>query len=407
MNPVRRFASLFVVLAVLAGAFSLTPDAGAQSVADKRAEAERIAAELNQLEIQASQLDEAHHQALLQLEQTQRDILEAEARVAELEESLGHQQGQLEAYAVEAYIGGDTQPSMDTMLESSAPNEVGTKVAYLEAASGDRQDLIDQLGGAQAELDAELAHLRDAEAEATRLEDEARTALDGAQQAVADHEAIQSRVQGELATLVAEEEARRAAEERRRAEEAARRAAEEARQAAPPAAPPAEEIEELNDDPPATPPTTVAEPAEEEDELTETEPVEEPEPVEETTPPTGPSAGASGAVALAYSLLGTPYVWGGGSPSSGFDCSGFTSYVWGQNGKSLPHSAAAQSAMVTRLPLSELQPGDLVFYGYGYVHHVALYVGGGTIIHAPRKGDVVKVDSIYYWDDLHWAGRLP
>jgi cell wall-associated NlpC family hydrolase len=112
-------------------------------------------------------------------------------------------------------------------------------------------------------------------------------------------------------------------------------------------------------------------------------------------------------VSTAYSLLGTPYVWAGSTPDSGFGCSGFTAYVWGKAGRSLPHSAAAQGAMVRRLPLSQLLPGDLVFYGFGYVHHVALYVGNGTIIHAPRAGSVVQVDSIYYWDDLHWAGRLP
>jgi cell wall-associated NlpC family hydrolase len=63
--------------------------------------------------------------------------------------------------------------------------------------------------------------------------------------------------------------------------------------------------------------------------------------------------------------------------------------------------------MVRRLPLSQLLPGDLVFYGFGYVHHVALYIGGGSIVHAPGAGRNVRVDSIYYWDDLHWAGRLP
>jgi cell wall-associated NlpC family hydrolase len=331
-----------------------------------------------------------HHQALLELEQTQQEILDAEGRIGELEEELGVQQDRFEQYAIEAYMGGDSAPSIDTFLESEEPNEVGTKVAYLSVASDDRQDVLDSLNGAQAALDRELGHLNDAEAEAERLEQEAADALAGAQQAVLDEEDVYARVQGELATLVAQEEARRAEEARRRAEEAAREAAEEAQQDEPPAAPPQDDVDDANADPttPVTPPPTVP-----------------------TDPPPGggggPTAGADIAVSTALSLLGTPYVWGGGSPDTGFDCSGFTSYVWAQGGKSLPHSAAAQAGMVRQLPLSALLPGDLVFYGWGYIHHVALYIGGGQIVHAPRRGDVVRIDSIYYWDQLHWAGRLP
>jgi cell wall-associated NlpC family hydrolase len=392
MTTLRRFAAIFCALVLTAGFACLVPRAQAQTVEGKQAEAQRIAAELEQLRIQASQLDEQHHQALLELENTQKDILDAEGRVEQLQDQLGVEQDRFEDYAVEAYMGGDSSPSIDTFLESSEPNEVGTKVAYLSVASGDQQDLIDALNGAQTALDEELDKLHAAEAEATRLEDEARTALEGAQQAVADQEALEARVQGELADLVAEEQARQAAEAQRRAEEAAREAAEAANEDAPPAAPTPGDIDDTNDDGPTAPPVTAP-------------------PTTPNQPPGGGGGGATPgadiAVSTAYSLLGTPYVWAGSNPSTGFDCSGFTSYVWGQAGRSLPHSAAAQAGMVRQLPLSELLPGDLVFYGFGYIHHVALYVGGGTIIHAPHAGGVVQADSIYYWDDLIMAGRLP
>jgi cell wall-associated NlpC family hydrolase len=394
MTTLRRLAAVLTTLTMLVGLAAIAPRAEAQTSADKRAEAERVATELEQLRIQASQLDEQHHQATLELEGAQRDILEAEARVDDLEAQFGVQQARLEEYAVQAYMGGDAQPSIDAFLESNEPNELGTKVAYLGVTTGDQQDLIDGLQGARAELDAEVANLAQAEADAEQFEADARTALAGAQQAVADQEAIYARVQGEAAELLAQEEARQAEERRRRAEEEARLRAEEEREQEPPAAPDPVDIVETNDDPPSTPPTT------------EAPDPEDPE-IPDVDVPTGATPGADVAVATAYSLLGTPYVWAGSTPASGFDCSGFTAYVWGQAGRSLPHSAAAQGAMVRRLPLSQLLPGDLVFYGFGYVHHVALYVGGGTIIHAPRAGDVVRVDSIYYWDDLHWAGRLP
>jgi cell wall-associated NlpC family hydrolase len=101
----------------------------------------------------------------------------------------------------------------------------------------------------------------------------------------------------------------------------------------------------------------------------------------------------SGVVGIAMRYLGTPYVYGGASPR-GFDCSGLVMYVYAQVGVSLPHNTVAQwnysdSVSVSR---SQLQPGDLVFfYGLG---HVGIYVGGGNFIHAPHTGSVVKIDSL-------------
>ena len=80
-------------------------------------------------------------------------------------------------------------------------------------------------------------------------------------------------------------------------------------------------------------------------------------------------------------------------------------WAWAHGGKSLPHSSSAQYSMATKISVSALQPGDLVFYG-SPVHHVALYIGGGQIIHAPHTGDVVKIASVSYWSDLAGAGRI-
>ncbi len=106
-----------------------------------------------------------------------------------------------------------------------------------------------------------------------------------------------------------------------------------------------------------------------------------------------PVSGRAGvAVAAARSKLGSPYVWAASGPSS-FDCSGLTMYAWGRAGVSLPHSSRMQQGSGQRVSLSALQPGDLVFYG-SPVHHVALYVGGGQVIHAPQAGDVVRYASV-------------
>jgi cell wall-associated NlpC family hydrolase len=99
--------------------------------------------------------------------------------------------------------------------------------------------------------------------------------------------------------------------------------------------------------------------------------------------------GHPGVIGVAQSYLGVPYVYGGSSPS-GFDCSGFTMYCYAQIGIGLPHNAAAQQASVAAV--SSPQPGDLVFFGYP-AYHVGLYVGGGSMIHAPHTGAVVSYGS--------------
>ncbi len=109
-------------------------------------------------------------------------------------------------------------------------------------------------------------------------------------------------------------------------------------------------------------------------------------------------------VGIALQYLGIPYVWGGSSPSTGFDCSGFTAYVYAQVGVSLPHHAASQFSYGTPVSWDQLQPGDLVFFsGLG---HVGLYLGGGQFVHAPHTGDVVKISSLAGHGSYVGARRL-
>jgi cell wall-associated NlpC family hydrolase len=102
------------------------------------------------------------------------------------------------------------------------------------------------------------------------------------------------------------------------------------------------------------------------------------------------------AVAIAERYLGVPYRWGGADPLTGFDCSGFTMYVYAQLGVSLTHYTGAQWYEGTRVPPDQLQPGDLVFFeptARG-PQHEGIYIGGGQFIQAPHTGDVVKISSL-------------
>ncbi len=103
---------------------------------------------------------------------------------------------------------------------------------------------------------------------------------------------------------------------------------------------------------------------------------------------------ATNVVAIANQYLGTPYVWGGTTPS-GFDCSGFVQYVYAQAGISIPRVTTGQEYAGVDVTGQELQPGDLVFWGSrGATYHVGMYIGNGQYVHSPQTGDVVRVATL-------------
>lgn len=124
-------------------------------------------------------------------------------------------------------------------------------------------------------------------------------------------------------------------------------------------------------------------------------------------------------IARAESQLGTPYAWGGGNASgptqgtrdggiadsfgdynlAGFDCSGLVKYAFAGAGIDLPHYTGYQYLRGEAVPVSDIQRGDLIFYGPSGANHVAIYLGDGTMIEAPGSGDVVK-ESPVRWTDL-------
>ena len=110
-----------------------------------------------------------------------------------------------------------------------------------------------------------------------------------------------------------------------------------------------------------------------------------------TTRYTNPEQSSSEVVNIARTLLGIPYVYGGSSPS-GFDCSGFTQYVFGKAGISIPRTASAQQDAAT--PVSDPKPGDLVFFG-SPAWHVGIYTGHGMMIDSPRSGKSTSERAIF------------
>lgn len=133
-------------------------------------------------------------------------------------------------------------------------------------------------------------------------------------------------------------------------------------------------------------------------------------PPEEASAESGSSTSStsvrSGIANYGCQFIGNPYVWGGTSLTHGADCSGFVMSVFAKYGIYLPHSSAAQAYCGTSISSSQLQAGDLVFYGSGGINHVAIYIGGGMIVHAanPRRG--IVINSMNYMTPVKYVNVL-
>ncbi len=314
-------------------------------------------------------------------------ITESEAKLKDAKRGEESSRRELSRYALQAYVSGGTDGDFASIVGTEG-DKLGQRSGYVSAAVGDRQELVDRLQATQQVTAEQKKSLESDRAEAAAVQAEAEARQASAQQASVELQRIQSQLDGRMAELVAEQQAAeaRAAEQRARAAAQAEAQAAAARTQARANAPVAPTVTV-----PAATPTPIEQPS-------------TPEPSGNTgntgggngggafVPP--PNASAAGiAIAAAQSQLGVPYLWGGTAPGVGLDCSGLTQYAYSRAGISLPRVTYGQMGAGRVVPLSQIQPGDLVFYWSG--GHVALYVGGGSVIHAPRTGDVVRYGSLY------------
>lgn len=381
------------------------PAAPADELAEKRAEAERLARELEEQGTRISVLAERLNQARIEAAGVEQRVRAAEGELAAAEQQLAVVRGRLRDRAVASYVRGEQLP-VEQVLVSGTANDVLVWRTYVETVAGREQATVDSLDRAQEARRDQRHRLEaaraSAEAALARVETEGRAA----ERAASARRATLDTVQGEVAVLVEEEGRRLAEEEARRvqAEVAARRAREEAARTE--AARRAEEAaRRAADDAARTTTTTTVRPSVPRAATTTTT-----RPTAATTPPPGgdapvrpPAPGAAAAVAEAKAQIGKPYEWGADGPDS-FDCSGLTQWAWKAAGRTLPHSSVAQYGATVRVAVSQIEPGDLVFYG-SPIHHVGIYAGDGQMVEASETGTPVRMRSIYR-RDLVGVGRV-
>jgi peptidoglycan DL-endopeptidase CwlO len=364
---------MLVAAGLVLGATALVPSAGADQIGDKQAEARQVADQLEALK--ARQMDVSAQAEKVAYEQAQ-----AEAQVSEAQRLLDQTNSELDAkrdavrrVAVEAYQNGNDSPELDALLTSDA-NAGLQKKSYIETRTGDMRDVVDELSGAQQKAEDDKARLESAQAVVDAKAAEMASLKSAADKAVSDQAAVNSKVQGELQSLVAAEQQRRAAEAA-----AAAKAAAAQRQAATTTAGTT-----------GTTGTTGTVGA------TTSKSSKVVVPANPNPPPVG--RGAQGAISAALSRVNVgDYVWGAAGPTD-FDCSGLVAWAYAQAGvPGLPHYSGAQYAMTTRISRDQLQPGDLVFWGGGGSEHVAIYMGGNQLVHAFGSGGGVNTTPLDGW----------
>lgn len=361
----RRHAGRVLVATSIVAASSsglLASRASGDQISDLKAKAATLASRINALGLQEEALSEQYDAAQLRSDALQNQVAQAAQQVAAAEASANKARTALKSDAVQAYVHGGNSPLSSGGALASA-NQSLLRAEYVNSLAANQHDAIDQFRLAALQEQAAKAQLQQqttaAQAQLAQVSQDRQAAASLASQL----QATQNQVNGQVATLVAQQQA-----EARAAAQAAALARLQAAQAAARA-------------------RTVSNPS---------------AILVASGPPPPPGHGASGAVAAAESRVGDWYQWGAAGPNT-FDCSGLTMWAYEQVGISLPHYSGGQYADTTHIPISDVQPGDLVFPS-DPGQHVAMYVGNGEIIEAPYTGAQVHIVPMGSWFVL--AGRV-
>jgi peptidoglycan DL-endopeptidase CwlO len=360
-RPVPGWQAL-VVLVSLAALFA-APAALAEPgpVAAKRAEAQTVMNQIHGLDANLEQAVEAFNLANVKLGRIESDLRENRRELRIARSNLARARASLEARLIQMYTSGNADSGFAVLLGANSIEDLIERVDTVNRVSDQSGRVLKEVRKYRTAVRTRRVKLKEAHVEQARLVAERAAQKASIEGQLAQRQEMLSSIRSEIGRL----------QEQERARQAQLAAAARARL--------------------ASPQTGVEVLAASSGSIDSTE-----QPL-----PAAPPGRYGGVVGIAMQYLGTPYVYGGASPS-GFDCSGFVMYVFAQVGVSLPHNAAAQYGYGTPVSRSQLQPGDLVFFnGLG---HDGIYIGGGQFIHSPHTGDVVKISSLSGWYSSTWVG---
>jgi peptidoglycan DL-endopeptidase CwlO len=348
-----RFSVAVVSATLLLGALGPMRASGT-TLDDKKAQAEQLQNQIDENGNKIAALGEEYNGAVYDYEKAQAAVSEAKQHLAAAQAAQEKLSEQVAERGAVLYQGAQDPSSIFPDTNISSINELGARTKYGAVATGNDEQLIANLERAQQDLDLQRKEYEQQVNAAAKKRDSIAAARAQVEQASAQEQELLSQVKGEIATLIAEEKAREA--EALRASLAA--IADSNSSSGSGSRVPASDVG--GDAIPTLP---------------------------------APSPRAAAAISYAERQLGKPYRYAAAGPDA-YDCSGLTMMAWAAAGVSMPHYSGAQYAMFPHVPLDQLEPGDLLFWGPGGSEHVAMYIGGGLQIAATHTGDYVRIQSM-------------
>jgi len=347
----------------------------ADPIADKQAEAQQLEAQINSNAEKLSALNEQMNSTQNELDKANADIATADALVVAAKSKTKELRAEVARRAAAVYAQSGSNGGVEE-LDAQNAQDLSSKQKYSSLAAQRDNEIVTELAKAKEQVALRKADAEDARQVAQGKQDELQAQKDKLNAGQADLQQLQAKVTGELKTLVAQAEA-----ERKAREEAAAKAQYDAQLAAAAAAQAAQAAQTAQ-----TPTNTGGSSS---GNYTYGG-------AGATPPPT--SGKVSLVLAYAYAQLGKPYCYAGVGPDC-YDCSGLTMMAWAQAGVSMSHGSYDQLASFPQVSMDQLQPGDLVYWD----SHVGIYVGNGSVLHAPHTGTYVQITPI--WPGVIGANR--
>jgi cell wall-associated NlpC family hydrolase len=401
-GPLIRGAAAVVASAALLAGLLITaggaPASGStnSNLSAAQAQAAQIENEITTTGARMDALSQQYDGAVVKVQQLDTEIGQTRQLIATRQVQVARATAQLRAAAVKTYMDGDSAGLAGDLFDTNESQAAVTE-EYAKIAAVSIDTVIDSLRTAENQLQASETTLASEQVAAKGQEATATAAIQQTQALQVRQDAALSQVKGQIATDIAIQKA------------AAERAAQAAAQAALARAQQQAAAQAAAQQAAAQQAATGGGGG--------------------STGGGGGSTGGGGggagapaplpsgggsfaaqariAIAAAEREIGVPYSWGGGNDSGptlgigsgantvGFDCSGLVEYAWAQAGVYFPHYSGAQYAETTHVPLSDIQPGDLLFYGPDGDTHVAMYIGGGQMIQAPETGEDVSIAPLF------------
>jgi len=343
----RRLFPPFVAAALSCSTLAMTsPEAGASNLTNARHEAAVLLGQINRINGEVGVLGQKYDEAQIKLHQLNNEIANTKSEVARIKSDVAKGNSQLRSDVIFAFVTSGATEGNNPLFATNAL-KLGSTSVYTQLAEGNINSTIANLKNYRIKLIQDRALLRSEDHHARAVAVDAATSFHKSKVLQAKLDNTLAQVKGQIATYINQEEAAAAAA-----------SAGTLNSAGPVAGFPA--------------------------------------------PP--PDSRADIAIREALSFLGVPYVWGGAS-RSGVDCSGLVMLAYDAAGIYLPHYSGAQYDDTERVPLYDIEPGDLLFYGPGGDEHVAMYLGHGEMIEAPETGEVVHVTPVRLYGGFVGLGR--